>query len=217
MSKVALGFENIYEAFQPKIHRYLIHMVGEYEAEDLTQEVFMKVSQALENYRGEAGLSTWLYRIATNAALDRMRSPSFRWTVQNCLPDDLIENDELEIDDRNAWTGEKTPLVEPQIYRKEMNECILDFVMKLPESYRAVLVLSEFERLRNNEIAEILGLSMGTVKIRLHRAREKLQENLAANCDSSWIEENEFVPELKTEDLEYLKEKKRSFSEEIRR
>jgi len=89
------------------------------------------------------------------------------------------------MDDRNAWTGEKTPLIESQIYRKEMNECILDFVMSLPESYRAVLVLSEFEGLRNNEIAKILGLSLDTVKIRLHRAREKLQEKLAANCDSS--------------------------------
>ena len=97
------------------------------------------------------------------------------------------------------------PSVEPQIYRKEMNECILDFVMSLPESYRAVLVLCEFEGLNNNEIAEILGLTLGTVKIRLHRAREKIQEALAANCDSSWVDGNEFVPELKPEDLEYLK------------
>lgn len=211
MSNDELEFGSIYETFRTKIHRYLIHMVGEYEAEDLTQEVFVKVSHALENYRGDAGLSTWLYRIATNAALDRVRSPSFRRTVQNCASDDSIANDESEMDDRNVWTGEKIPLVEPQIYQREMNKCILDFVMDLPETYRAVLVLSEFEGLRNNEIAEILGLTLDTVKIRLHRAREKLQEKLAANCDSSWVEGNEFVPELKAEDLEYLKKKSASF------
>lgn len=206
MDKDGLGFEYIHETFRPKIHRYLIHMVGDYEAEDLTQEVFVKVSQALENFRGEAGISTWLYRIATNAALDRVRSPSFRRAVQDRPVDDLIDHDGVEIDDQNTWTGEKVPSVEPQVYRKEMNECILDFVMSLPESYRAVLVLGEFEGLRNNEIAEILGLTPGTVKIRLHRAREKLKEKLAANCDSSWVDGNEFVPELKPEDLEHLRE-----------
>lgn len=207
MSKDELRFENIYESFRPKIHRYLIHMVGDYEAEDLTQKVFIKISQALENFRGEAGISTWLYRIATNAAIDRVRSPSFRRAVQDHAAEDLIAGDDSEIEDRNAWTGEVTPLVEPQIYRKEMNECILSFVLNLPEKYRAVLVLSEFEGLRNREIAEILGLSLDTVKIRLHRAREKLQKELAGNCDSSWVEGNEFVPELKPEDLEYLQKK----------
>jgi len=192
-----LVFQEICDAFQPKILRYLKRLVGEDEAEDLTQDVFVKVSQTLGNFRGESKLSTWLYRIATNTALDRLRNLSFQRIVQKGLSDASAENADAEIEDRNVWTGERMPLVEQQVFRKEMNECIQEFIAKLPEPYRAILVLSEFEGLRNKEIAEILGVSLDTVKIRLHRARERLKEELTDNCDSYWIENNEFVPELK--------------------
>jgi RNA polymerase sigma-70 factor, ECF subfamily len=188
-----LEFEKIYAAFQPKIFRYLTRLAGEDVAEDLTQETFVKVSRSLGDFRGESMLSTWLYRIATNTALDKLRSPSFR----RAESPDLIEMDETPIEDQNAWTGEKTPLVEQQTYRKEMNECIRDYIERLPESYRTVLVLSEMEELSNNEIAEILGVSLETVKIRLHRGRAKLKQELESHCDSYWIENNEFLPDLK--------------------
>lgn len=187
-----LEFLSIYEAFQPKILRYLTRLVGKTESEDLTQEVLIKVSEALPNFRGESKLSTWIYRIATHAALDRLRSPSYKRVTQHCSA-----QEEAELGDRNALTGEKTPLVEHQIFHKEMNECIQAFIHKLPENYRIVLVLSEFEGLKDNEIAETLGISPGAVKIRLHRAREKLKEEFIANCDPYWVEENEFLPELK--------------------
>ena len=196
MSDRGLEFQEIYELFQQKILRYMARLVDENEAEDLTQETFVKVNLALENFRGESKLSTWIYRIATNTALDRLRSPSFQQAAQK-LSADLIEIDESPLDDRNVWTGEKTPLVEPQVYRKEMGACIQDFIGKLPESYRTVLVLGELESLSNNEIAEILGISLGTVKIRLHRARAKLRQELETNCDSYWVEGNEFLPDFK--------------------
>jgi len=198
MDDSELEFQKIYDAFQPKILRYLKRLVGENEAEDLTQEVFIKVGQALENFRGESKLSTWLYRIATNAALDRLRSPSFQRIAQERLSDDSIEKGEEDVDARDVWTGEKKPLVEQQIIREEMNDCIRGYVEKLPENYRTVLVLSEWEGLRNNEIAEILGITLDTVKIRLHRGKEKLKEELETHCDSYWIEENELLPDLKS-------------------
>jgi RNA polymerase sigma-70 factor (ECF subfamily) len=70
-----------------------------------------------------------------------------------------------------------------------MNECIRGNIEKLPETYRVVLTLSEYEGLKNNEIAEILGITLDTVKIRLHRARVKLKEELESNCEIHWIEE----------------------------
>jgi len=185
----------IYSAFHPKILRYMARMVSDDEAEDLTQEVFAKISRTLNTFRGEASLSTWVYRIATNTARDRLRSPSFQ-RVQIHFSQRGSEC-ELEIEDRNMWTGEKTPLPEHQIFRKEMNECICDFIERLPENYRTVLILSEFDGLKNTEISEILGISLGTVKIRLHRAREKLREEFIAKCDSYWVEDNEFLPELR--------------------
>jgi RNA polymerase sigma-70 factor, ECF subfamily len=193
MENNQVEFQEVYDTFQPKILRYLVRLVGELEAEDLTQEVFVKVSQALESFRRESTLSTWIYRIATNAALDRLRSPSF----QKKLADDSIENAAENAEDMDVWTGELAPLVEQQLFRKEMNDCIQGFIMKLPENYRTVLALVEAEGLSNKEVAEILGVSVGTVKIRIHRARERLKEELIANCDSYWVEGNEYVPELK--------------------
>jgi RNA polymerase sigma-70 factor, ECF subfamily len=186
------NFQDVYTVFQPKILRYLTRLVGEANAEDLTQEVLIKVNRALVDFRGESKLSTWIYRIATNVALDWLRSPSYQRIIQKCS-----EMDEAEAEDRDVLTGEKTPLLEHQIFRQEMNECISGFVQRLPENYRTVLSLSEFEELKDNEIAEVLGISISTVKIRLHRAREKLKDEFATNCESYWIEENEFLPELK--------------------
>ncbi len=185
-------FPNIYETFQPKILRYLTRLIGEAEAEDLTQEVLIKVNETLPGFRGESQLSTWIYRIATNSALDRLRSPSYKRAVQICSA-----SAETEVQDRDALTGVKTPLVEPEIFRKEMSECVQGFIQKLPENYRVVLVLSEFEGLKDSEIAETLGITSGAVKIRLHRAKERLKEEILAQCDSYWVEENEFLPELK--------------------
>jgi RNA polymerase sigma-70 factor (ECF subfamily) len=195
MKTSALEFQQIYEDFQPKILRYLTRMAGTSEAEDLTQEVFIKVNEALPDFRGESKLSTWLYRIATNAAMDRIRTWSYRRTAQesSCF----VSEDGPQIEDKNMWTGEEKPLVEHEIFRKEMNDCIRGFIEKLPEDYRTVLVLSEFEGLKNSEIADILGLKLHTVKIRLHRARERLKEEFIKNCDSYWIDDNEFIPELK--------------------
>jgi RNA polymerase sigma-70 factor (ECF subfamily) len=187
-----LEFPNIYEAFQPKILRYLTRLVGDADAEDLAQEVLIKVNEALPDFQGKSQLSTWIYRIATNAALDRLRSPSYKRALQNCSA-----STEAELQDQDALTGEKTPLVEPQIFRKEMSECVQGFIQKLPENYRVVLVLSEFEGLKDNEIAETLGITPGAVKIRLHRAKERLRKELIAHCGSYWVEENEFLPELK--------------------
>jgi RNA polymerase sigma-70 factor (ECF subfamily) len=197
MEKNKWDFQEIFDIFQPKINRYLIYLVGESEAEDLTQEVFMKVNKALSEFRGESKISTWLYKIATNTALDKLRSSSLKNDVHNCTLDLDLETGVEQVSDHNTWTGEKVPQVEHQVFRKEMNDCIQGFINSLPNDDRTVLLLSEFEGFKDSEIAGILCVSIGTVKIRLHRAREKLKRKFVQNCDPYWIEENEFLPELK--------------------
>ncbi len=201
-----LEFHDIYNAFQPKILRYIERLVGEHGAEDLTQEVFVRVSQGLKTFRGEAQLSTWIYRIATNAALDRLRAPSFQRIVQKRLSEDSMAGGEIEAEDKNVWTGEKMASVEQEVIRKEMNECIRNFIEKLPEDYRTVIILSELEDLQNREIAEVLGVSLDTVKIRLHRARAKLKKELEANCSFYRDERNELACDLKSALKEFRKE-----------
>jgi RNA polymerase sigma-70 factor (ECF subfamily) len=197
MSDHEFEFQEIYETFQPKIYRYLARLVGEYETEDLIQEVFIKVNRSLPRFKGESQLSTWIYRIATNAALDRLRSASFRRNVQTQVPGSAIAATTPDIEDKNVWSDEKTPLVDQQLIRKEMNDCIKDFIEKLPENYKTVLVLCELEELKNKETANILGISIETVKIRLHRARKKLKKELETHCSFYRDERNELACDLK--------------------
>jgi len=186
MTASELDFQQIFETFQPKILRYLTCLAGEQEAEDLTQETFIKAHQGLENFRGEAQVSTWIYRIATNTAWDRLRSPSFQRVEQASFSD---ETDEAKIADHVLFSEGQKPLIEKEFIRNEMNDCIRGYIEKLPDDYRAVLVLSEWEGLRNSQIAEILGVTLDTAKIRLHRAKAKLKEDLESHCEFYWIEE----------------------------
>jgi len=188
-----LNFQAVYGQYKASILRYVGNMVGEAEAEDLTQEIFIKINQALPGFRGESKLSTWIYRIATNTALDRLRQPTYQ-QMTSSITGTSVESKEA---DRNIWTGEKIPTIEWQVVRKEMGECIQEYIQKLPANYRFVLVLCEIEGFKNQEIAEIMGIPMSTVKIRLHRARERLKKDLIANCPSYWVDGNEFLPDLK--------------------
>jgi len=183
MNAGELDFERIYDTFGPKIQRYLTRLVGEHEAEDLTQEVFLKVSQALQTFRGESELSTWIYRIATNAAIDKMRTSSFQ---QGARASSLDDSEEAE--EKALGAGEETSSLELRLMRKERYECFVDFVGNLPANYRTVVALSELEELTNNEIAQVLGLSLDVVKIRLHRGRAMLLKELKSHCKpEDWL------------------------------
>ncbi len=182
-----IDFQKIHADFRPKLLRYLTRLVGEQEAEDLTQEVFVKISQALHTFRGESQLSTWVYRIATNAAVDRMRAPSFKRIDRNGVPDGS-DVGEVEIVDKDLWTGEEAPSLEQQVCRKERYECYQGFIQDLPPNYRTVVALGELEDLAANEIAEILGLSVDVVKMRLHRGRARLLKALKSHCKvEDWL------------------------------
>jgi RNA polymerase sigma-70 factor (ECF subfamily) len=187
MEGATLDFQTIHADFRQRIQRYLTRLVGEYEAEDLTQEVFIKISQALHNFRGESKLSTWIYRIATNTALDRLRSPSFKRMVQ----DESWENADslfIEIEIRDVMLGGGAPSPEQHLFRKERYECYWDHIRHLPTNYRTIVILSELEELAANEIAEILGLSVDVVKIRLHRGRTRLLQELRDHCRAEdWL------------------------------
>lgn len=179
MSERKFDFQEIHDAFRPKILRYLSRFVDTHEAEELTQEVFLKVSRALSTYRGESQLSTWIYRIATNAALDSLRS-SYESRVRQMSV--MSQPTDVKEEDNGIWDEDTTDSAEQQIARQEMNECIRDSVDNLPDEYRLVLVLSELEGFKDKEIATILGTSLGAVKIRLHRARTRLKKKLLTHC-----------------------------------
>ena len=200
MDKGKLVFDDVYDEYYERIDRCVERMVGKDGAEDLTQEVFMKVNKGLEGFKGESSLSTWIYRIATNAARDKIQSRSFRedsGKVRIAEPDD-----EEQAEEGSVCPEEKSFSAEREAIRKEMNECIREFVDKLPENYRTVIILSELKDLKNQDIADILGTSLDTVKIRLHRARVKLKELFEAGCEFYRNEDNELACNRKREETE---------------
>ena len=178
-----MEFQRIYDTFHAKILRYLVRLVGEREAEDLAQEVFLKVSRALDSFRGESQLSTWIYRIATNTAVDRIRALSVREGAEQAVLEDSSEPETGE-----DYIVQAGPSLEHQLLRKERYECYVRFVMALPVNYRTVVVLSELEDMTTQEIAEILGLSLDVVKVRLHRGRERLLREFKIHCKpEDWL------------------------------
>jgi RNA polymerase sigma-70 factor (ECF subfamily) len=187
-------FHEIYVKFYPGILRFLTRMVGEVEAEDMAQEVFLKVSRGLQEFRGEASIKTWIYRVARNAALDRLRVRSQR--VGNVGEIDTPVTDENHTD-ACADLPDDRASVERHLIGKEMSECIRGRVENLPESYRNVLVLSELAGMTNAEIASRLGTNEGIVKIRLHRARAMLRKDLGAHCALYRDERDELACEPK--------------------
>ena len=199
MKSDELEFQQIFNEYQPRILKYLTRLTSRFEAEDLSQEVFIKVESGLKNFRGESKLSTWIYRIASNTAIDRMRNQSYKNSINKSTPPETEQKDDLDIEDRDMFTGNKVELTDQQFVREEMNSCIRNYIENLPEDYKTVVILSEFEGRKNKEIAEILNLSLDNVKIRLHRARAQLRKILESNCSFYRNDQNELSCNLKEE------------------
>jgi len=199
MSESQQDFPTLYNEYYPKIVGYLRRLVGDAEAEDVAQETFVKVSRSLDGFRGESQLSTWIYRIATNTAMDHLRRPSTKHTARQALGTaDAEESYEAAVVD-------DAPLHDTLLIRKDMNECIRGMVNDLPENYRTVLALADLEELSNAEIADVLGLSLDTVKIRLHRARLQLKKSMDHACHLYRDHRNELSCDRKLPSLKFQK------------
>ena len=164
------SFEELVRRYQRPIASYVYRMVGDYDAAlDLTQEVFIKVYNSLARYRSEFKFSTWIYKIAHNAAIDHLRRHSVR--EQLVMAGDENMRPEVTIESRRL-----TP--EQESEREERRSEIESVVQSLPAAYRELIVLRHSHDLSYDEIAEVTGLPLGTVKNRLFRAREAMRELL---------------------------------------
>jgi len=186
------SFQEIYERFHPGVLRFLSRLLGEDEAEDAAQEIFLRVDRGLETFRGDSAVGTWIYRIARNAALDRLRSRPAWHQSANGFQASGLDEDTTDVCSR---LPDEHASIEQYLIGKEMSDCIRGRVESLPESYRRVLVLSELAGMTNAEIACALGTGEGAVKIRLHRARARLREDLGAHCTMYRDERDELACE----------------------
>lgn len=189
-------FQALYDANHEEIRRLLARTAGPQEAEDLVQIVFAKAARSLSKFRGDAQISTWLYRIAANVASDWLRARSTREAKATIGLPDALEGVAL-LSDEGSISREKPSSPEQELIRNEMGDCIRRLIGRLPERYRTVLVLGELGGFKDDEIARTLGISRSNAKVRLHRARAQLKKSLEAHCDFSRNEDNEFVCEPK--------------------
>lgn len=155
---------------RPKLVRFAARLVGDADAEDVVQIALSKAADAIADFRGESSLRSWIYRIAANAAHDWNRART------RSQPD--IDLDERDCEDLET----EDDLQERHLIREEMNQCVGEVLRRIPESYQVILALSDCEELSDREIAEILGLSLGAAKVRLHRARTRMKQELEKAC-----------------------------------
>jgi len=176
------------------IHRYILAIVRDHAtADDLTQETLLRAHKKLATLQDPGKLTSWLYRIATNICRDRFRHASYRNRPESL---DAGDDSSRESDEANVVV-DTSPRLDKVMEQKEMSSCVQHYLTGLSDSYRAVILLHDAEGLTNPEIAEMLAVSLATVKIRLHRAREKLRAALAKACSFSTDERGVVVCEPK--------------------
>jgi RNA polymerase sigma-70 factor (ECF subfamily) len=154
-----VAFERLYARHVARVHGLARRMAGGDAADELTQDVFVRAWQKLASFRGDAAFSTWLHRLAVNVVIERFRTDTARRAK-------LHDGEEIF-----------NTLAAPSA----RGDLSLDFetaIMKLPEGAREIFVLHDVEGHKHHEIAEMLGISAGTSKAQLHRARMMLRKHL---------------------------------------
>jgi RNA polymerase sigma-70 factor (ECF subfamily) len=150
--------EGLYRTYRARVYHLVMRIGGEQDADELCQEVFLKVFRSIAKFRGESAIGTWIYRLAVNSALTHVsRKPRER------------SLEDARYDEPQTREAPRDPRLRERIERA---------LHELPAGYRAVLVLHDIDGLSHEEIAEILGCRIGTSKSQLHKARQKMRELL---------------------------------------
>jgi len=171
------AFTQLVSRYKGSLTNYLNMMVSDYDtAVDLSQETFLRVYRNIHRYSNLYQFSTWIYRIATNLAIDEMRYRKrrgrvFYKNIWGSRP--ATENDAPEFELTDVRRGPRDEML-----RKESSQVLGDAIRSLPEKYRTAFIMKEVQELPYETIAKVLNCSPGTIKSRLHRARELLQRKL---------------------------------------
>ncbi len=164
------AFNELVRLYQGRIYRLVFRMLGDRgEAEDLAQEVFVTVFKSIHSFRGDAKLSTWMYRVATNHCKNRLKYLGRRARGHKQEFDEIADAHKLESATMN--TSVRLPGPDEVATGKETERFIRIALTELPDEQRRLVILRDIENLTYDEIQKLTGLAAGTVKSRLHRAR----------------------------------------------
>ncbi len=168
------AFEGIVLKYQDAVYNLCRYMTGgSGDAEDVTQDTFIKAYRNLEKFRDTGSFSSWLYRIAVNTCLDLLRRP-----VPGRLFRTSPDGERFALE-----TASNAPTPEETLQSKQARSAVERAVSSLSPKLKAVIVLNEIEGLSYEEVSEVLGISTGTVKSRLSRAREELRKRLKRSTE----------------------------------
>ncbi len=157
------GFRALYDAYSPRVRAILYRYVGPSDLSDLVQEAFIKIWTALPTFRRDATLRTWVYRVAVNVAKDHLRARRRKWWL-------------LFAPDRAEAQAERDPV--DHAARWQDRQELTRAMAQLSPALREVLALYSLQELEMTEIARILDIPEGTVKSRLHKARQALRDEV---------------------------------------
>jgi RNA polymerase sigma-70 factor, ECF subfamily len=167
----ASAFQRLVEQHRSMVYRVAYQFAGNHQdAEDIAQEVFVKVYRSLHSFRHDAQLSSWLYRIVMNACIDHKR--------RGALIGAAVWGREGE--DQMQEIPEDAPGPERRAYAGQLGEVLASEIRRLPAGQRMVLVMRHYQGMKLSEIAAALGLAEGTVKRQLHAAVHRLRKSLTA-------------------------------------
>lgn len=169
------AFTVLVDRYKDRIHRLVRRMVGGTDDEDLTQEVFIKVYRAIPGFRGGSTFKTWIYKIAHNLCLSELRKKGRRGEHLSIEEEGDEKIHHLLPDTRHG--------LEDEIEKRDLSQSIRTLMERLPPHYRTVLTLFYLEQAKYEEISEIMGIPLGTVKTHIHRARLRLRNLLLAERD----------------------------------
>ena len=166
------AFESLVTRYESKVYRLAIRMLrNPQDAEDALQETFLQVHRGLPGFEGRSAFSTWLFRLATNVCLMKIRHRETEPSKLLPLEDYLPRQENGEVPQMVDWTIRP----EEALLSKESREKMMEALEKIPPEYRAVFILRDMEGFSNGETGESLGISVAAVKSRLHRARLALR------------------------------------------
>jgi len=169
------AFEDLIDRYKNKVYNYVCRMIDRPEdAEDITQEVFVRAYQSIDRFRGDSSFQTWIFRIATNLCVDYSRRAKRQVRTAWSVDDPLSE----EEPDRCREIPDARRLPEQELQRRELQHQVRMALTKLSEKLRTVLVLYDIQGMSYEEISHTLNIPIGTVKSRLFNARAELGKRL---------------------------------------
>ncbi len=172
------SFEKLIDKYQTLAFNIAYKMLGNKEdASDITQEALVKVFKSIKNFKEESSFSTWLYRIVTNTCIDMIRKKK---KIKTFSLDNPIETENGKIE-RQIQGEENLP--EDVFEKKQIQKRVHRAISSLPEKYRIVIILRDIQDFSYDEISEIVGVPLGTVKSRINRGRIILKDLLSDNSE----------------------------------